>query len=192
MRLRPGFALLSIGIIATGCSDDGLAGQSTAAAQTTTSGAEAGSTTMGSADPAVSTGSGSEGDPTTAGPDPDSTSTGQAETTSTTNATDTTGTTGTDTDTTTDGHNQACVDGCVVEFMCGTEWSSEDECVTWCETNLDKANAFSPFCRDAWEALSACLGTLTCEEFTEWQDPAMFPYPCSDADAILNVECEGQ
>ncbi|MEM9459132.1 MAG: hypothetical protein AAGF11_33445 [Myxococcota bacterium] len=110
---------------------------------------------------------------------------------STTEGTTTEGST-TEGSTTTAGIEQACAQGCAVEFSCGTEWTSEQECVTWCEANLEKAYEFSPFCRDAWAGVSACLGTLTCEEFAEWHDPAMFPYPCSETDAILNVECKGQ
>jgi hypothetical protein len=88
--------------------------------------------------------------------------------------------------------HQACIDGCAVEFMCGTEWASQDECIDWCEQNLIEAALFSPFCADAWEALSACFGTLTCEEFVEHADPQAFPYPCSDEDAALAFECRGQ
>jgi hypothetical protein len=76
--------------------------------------------------------------------------------------------------------------------MCGTEWTSEAECVDWCEQNLIEASLFSEFCADAWEALSACVGTLTCEEFLEHEAPEMFPYPCADEDSVLAVECRGQ
>ncbi len=88
--------------------------------------------------------------------------------------------------------NEACTNGCAVEFACGSEWKSEEECVSWCEANLEKAYAFSIFCRAAWEGVSACVGTLSCEEFMLWENPVEFPYPCSDADTILSVECKGQ
>jgi hypothetical protein len=88
--------------------------------------------------------------------------------------------------------NEACANGCAIEFMCGSGWMSEAECVTWCEDNLVMARAFASVCRDAWEAVSACVGTLTCEEFASWVSPTSFPYPCSDADLRLSIDCEGQ
>jgi len=88
--------------------------------------------------------------------------------------------------------NEACASGCAVEFACGSEWTSEEECVSWCEANLEKAYAFSIFCRAAWEGVSACVGTLSCEEFMVWENPVRFPYPCSDADTVLSIECKGQ
>lgn len=88
--------------------------------------------------------------------------------------------------------HQACTDGCAIELMCGDEWASEAECIDWCEANLVKAAAFSPFCADAWENLSACFGTLDCDQFAEYQAPMMFPYPCSDEADALAFECEGQ
>lgn len=88
--------------------------------------------------------------------------------------------------------HQACTDGCAIEFMCGDEWTSAQECTDWCEANLVKAAAFSPFCADAWENLSACFGTLGCDQFAEYQAPMMFPYPCSDEADALAFECKGQ
>jgi hypothetical protein len=76
--------------------------------------------------------------------------------------------------------------------MCGDEWMSQQECIDWCEANLVKAEAFSPFCEDAWEALSACFGTLDCTEFAEYEAAAMSPYPCDDEAAALAFECAGQ
>jgi hypothetical protein len=88
--------------------------------------------------------------------------------------------------------HQACTDGCAIEFMCGDEWASAEECTEWCEANLVEAAMFSPFCADAWENLSACFATLDCDQFAEYQAPMMFPYPCSDAADALAFECEGQ
>lgn len=88
--------------------------------------------------------------------------------------------------------HQACIDGCAIEFMCGDEWASAEECSDWCEANLVKAAAFSPFCADAWENLSACFGTLDCDQFAEYEAPMMFPFPCSDAADALAFECKGQ
>lgn len=198
MRLEIGLLLPLL--LAGACSDDGLASQSSGQIDTSTTGSmlDAGSSNEpGSAGASTS----AAGDGTTATP-PGGTTTGTGGTGTDTatigpeSLTDTgsaTGTSGTETDaTTTGGPSQACIDGCAIEFMCGTEWASAEDCVTWCENNLMAANDFSPFCRDAWEALSACLATLTCEEFAVWQDPMEFPYPCSDADTVLSVECKGQ
>jgi hypothetical protein len=80
----------------------------------------------------------------------------------------------------------------MTEFACGDEWKSVEACITWCEGNLVKAGAFSQFCQMAWSNLSACFGTLDCEEYAEYLDPTEFPYPCvSEADA-LGFECKGQ
>jgi hypothetical protein len=76
--------------------------------------------------------------------------------------------------------------------MCDTNWASEQECVDWCDDNLMMAARFTPQCHDAWEALSACFATLTCEEFAEYNNPTMFPYPCSDEADSLMFECMGQ
>lgn len=99
---------------------------------------------------------------------------------------------------TTDGHNDACVAGCMIEFgcqdtcECDTTWKSEDACVQWCEANLEKAALFTEFCRDAWEAMSACIGTLDCEGYHEFHNPAVPDYPCvSEADSLA-FECKGQ
>lgn len=189
MHFGLGFALLAGATLATGCSDAGSTGQSSVAVAETSAGTTAGPPTTafdGTADPATSgtTPTGVDTGPTTSG-----TTTGTSEW-GTTAATDSS--TGEIGDTPPIGPDRACQSGCVVEFMCGMEWASERECVQWCEANLEKADAFSPFCHDAWAGVSACLGTLTCEEFAEWDAPAMFPYPCSEADVVLEVECKGQ
>jgi hypothetical protein len=88
--------------------------------------------------------------------------------------------------------HQACIDYCAVEVACGTEWADEAACNAWCEANLDEAASFSMFCRQAWEAVQACVGGLDCEQFAAWDDPTAFPYPCSTEDAALQYECEGQ
>ncbi|MBC8072100.1 MAG: hypothetical protein IAG13_27515 [Deltaproteobacteria bacterium] len=76
--------------------------------------------------------------------------------------------------------------------MCGSQWDSAEACSQWCEDNLDKAALFSPFCAGAWEALSACFGTLDCEQFAAYQAAKVFPYPCSAEADALAFECEGQ
>lgn len=86
----------------------------------------------------------------------------------------------------------ACEQGCAVAFTCTAEWPSQEECVIACEANLAEAAAFSPLCATAWENVSECVGTLTCEQYLEWSMPTMFPYPCADADVGLRFECEGQ
>lgn len=200
--MRLGFALFVPLLLAAACSDDGLASQSSGQIDTSTTGA-------------VALDDGSNGDPSSAGaattalegsstaalPEDTTTSPGDTGMESATTGpesltgtgTDTgTSTGGSETEATTGGPSQACIDGCAVEFTCGMEWASAEDCVAWCESNLVEANTFSSYCRDAWEALSACLATLTCEEFAVWQSPMEFPYPCSDADTLLSVECKGQ
>lgn len=201
--LAPGFSsgrapywasccLLVLAVTAA-CSDDGFPNQSTGQTPTSTTDAADGSEGDPTTGAAVTTGM---SDGTTVSPPTDST--GESPADSSTGATTeqtsgSTGTTGDTTDGTTgDEPNAACAAGCAVEFMCGTEWATEEDCVAWCETNLVKAAAFSPFCSAAWENVSACVATLTCEEFAEWENPMMFPYPCSDADVVLSVECKGQ
>jgi hypothetical protein len=76
--------------------------------------------------------------------------------------------------------------------MCGDEWTSAQECSDWCEANLVEAAAFAPSCADAWEDLSACFATLDCEQFAEYENPQMFPYPCSDEADARAFECKGQ
>lgn len=160
----------------TEASDAGPPGSSGSSGAGTSTGLEPASGDEGTTGaPLPGTTSGSTGAATTTGPG----STGSASTT--TESAESTGP-----------EPQACADGCAVEFACGDEWASEEECVSWCEANLVEAYAFSPFCRAAWEGVSACVATLTCEEFMVWQAPTEFPYPCSDADVILTVECEGQ
>lgn len=203
MRLGLTIGLLLGAPLAGGCGGDGGLGpppstNSTAPTSGTNAGANSTDPTdlTDPTDPTAPTDPADSSDPTDSATSAVSTAstTGEPTTQGTTEGT-TEGTTteGTTTEgTTTEGTGQACAQGCAVEFACGTDWASEQECVTWCEANLEKAYEFSPFCRDAWAGVSMCLGTLTCEEFAEWHDPAMFPYPCSEADAILNVECEGQ
>jgi hypothetical protein len=206
MRFPIGF-LGPLLVLATACSDDGLATQSSGQAATSTTGEPVADDVLTGAN-APSSSSGPVDDETTGTPPPGDTTAASEGTGATSTAgpevlTDTGTGPGTDADTgssssgsetegTTGGPNQACVDGCAVEFTCGTEWASAEDCVAWCEANLVEADGFSPFCRDAWEALSVCLATLTCEEFMQWESPMAFPYPCSDADVVLSVECKGQ
>jgi hypothetical protein len=208
MRLIPGFSpLLLGGVLMAACSDDGFINQSSGQAETSTTGNAASdgpadltgsvgdpSATSGpeegtSAAPPATTSGGSDG--TAAGSDTSGLDIASGTDTSTGPGTGS-GTIDTDTEGTTTGGPQPCAEGCAVEVMCGTEWMSEEECVMWCEANLMKAEAFSPFCRLAWEGVSTCLATLTCEEFAVWESPMMFPYPCSDADVVLAAECKGQ
>jgi hypothetical protein len=101
-------------------------------------------------------------------------------------------------DSTGDAHNEACVAGCIVEFgcqdtcECGKTWESEAACVQWCEANLAKAETFTEFCRDAWEGISACIGTLACDEYREFHNPQVPDYPCVDEADLLAFECKGQ
>lgn len=88
--------------------------------------------------------------------------------------------------------SQACADGCAVEYECGIRWGSAEECTDWCNANLEAAANFSMFCMQAWEALSACLAGLDCDEYAQWEVPMAFPYPCSQEDDALAFECEGQ
>jgi len=185
MRLRlllAGWATLAL----AACGDDGPSGEGTETSPSTSS-------TTGDASRSSSTGPGSS---TGTNPSDDTT------TSTTTTGSDSStgeGTTlgesssgGSDTGTTTGAGVSACEEGCVVEAACGMRWASEDECVIACEANLVEAGRFSPFCQQAWENVSECVGTLTCEEFVQWETPTEFPYPCSDADVGLEIECEGQ
>ena len=136
---------------------------------TSTGGSSSGGSTVGSTS-ASSTGSDTTADTSTGG----SSSEGGSSTTAT-------------------GPNQGCVDGCVTEFACGRRWRSEDACVEWCEANLVQAEAEAgPACRISWENLYECLGTLTCEEYEQWQMPVEVPYPCISEDEALTFECAGQ
>jgi hypothetical protein len=86
--------------------------------------------------------------------------------------------------------------GCQVEVDCGfcaTKWRSVEACVEWCTANLDEAAAFADDCRDAWAGMHACVGVLSCEDFTDWclKDPPA-AYPCEGADQELSFECKGQ
>jgi hypothetical protein len=132
-------------------------------------------TGTGSSGPSSTEGSGSSG----SGSDGDSSSTGEP-------ATDT------GTESTGGIMSQACTDGCEVEFTCGIRWASAEECTEWCNANLGFAADFSPFCMQAWEELSACLGTLDCTQYMQWQAPVEFPYPCYQEDDALAFECDGQ
>jgi len=85
-----------------------------------------------------------------------------------------------------------CTEQCEVELMCGEDWKSVRACAEPCEANLVEAELFAPFCRSAWEELALCLGSLTCEEFAEWQSPVEIPYPCISEDEGLVFECKGQ
>lgn len=86
-----------------------------------------------------------------------------------------------------------CAAQCGVVFMCTKGiWETEQDCTDSCVANLEKAGAFSPFCEQAWQSLAVCLGTLTCEEYMQWQAPMEIPYPCLDEDDALAFECEGQ
>jgi hypothetical protein len=86
-------------------------------------------------------------------------------------------------------YTEACVDGCAVEAACGNEWSSELECIVWCEDNLVEAGRFSPFCRMAWENLHACIGTLDCAGY---EDFLVGGRACQTAVFTHALECEGQ
>lgn len=85
-----------------------------------------------------------------------------------------------------------CAAGCEIEVECGSEWKSTKACTDWCEANLVKAEAFSCFCAQAWNNLSTCFGALTCEEYAQYLEPTMFPYPCAIESDSLGFECKGQ
>jgi len=82
--------------------------------------------------------------------------------------------------------------GCQDTCECGTTWESEAACVQWCDANLDEAALFTEFCRDAWEAMSACLGALDCKQYAEFHNPTVPDYPCVSEAEALAFECEGQ
>ncbi len=194
MRTYLAFALLVGATLTLGCSDDGVGNQTQGAADndtTTTTGSEgAGDTTERGTTAAPSTGAAESTSSSSGSTGGDSTGSGSGSSTSepTSGSSDS----GSDSGSSSGGQAAPCEAGCMVEFTCGMEWNSEQECVTSCEDNLVEAATFSPFCHDAWESLAACLGTLTCDEFGMWEVPTMFPYPCSDADTAINFECEGQ
>ncbi len=161
----------------------GDTGTSSSSGSTTTGSA----TTESSTSTSPTTSTGSEGTSTsTSGSD--STGSTSGDTGSSSTAADSTEASSSDTGAV----HEACTEGCIVEAMCGTEWTTAEECAAWCEDNLDKAYAFSPFCAGAWENLSACFGTLDCEEFAEYEMAAMASYPCSEEAEALAFECEGQ
>lgn len=80
----------------------------------------------------------------------------------------------------------------MTEFACSDEWKSVEACITWCEGNLVKAGDFSLFCQMAWSNLSACFGTLDCEEYTAYLEAAVVDYPCVAEANSLAFECKGQ
>lgn len=197
MRLHLGLLVLLAPAVVPACSDDGLPNQSAGQAATSTTGpddAEGTGSLTGSSPSTTGMGEATTTEPDASGGEGPHDSGSSTSTSSGSSSSSTEGTSGTDdgSGTTEGGPSQACADGCAVEFMCGTEWPSEADCVTWCEANLLEAEDFSLFCRLAWEGVSACLGTLTCKEFAQWEDPTMVPYPCFDADVVLEVECKGQ
>ena len=159
--------------------EEGASATTSSSSSETTSIATSSSGTTGDGD----TGETTRGDGTTTTSSPPSTTTAEGSTSSS-DTSDASGTTGEPT--------SACQQGCAVEVSCTMDWPSEDECVSACEANLVRAAVFAPTCADAWESLSECLGTLTCEEFLEWRMPTMFPYPCVEADEGLQFECKGQ
>jgi hypothetical protein len=85
---------------------------------------------------------------------------------------------------------------CQVEVdcgFCGTQWKSVEACIEWCTANLDEAAAFTDACRDAWAGMHACVGQLSCEDFSAWcMKMPLRDYPCLGADENLSFECEGQ
>ncbi|MFO0633913.1 MAG: hypothetical protein U0168_13775 [Nannocystaceae bacterium] len=191
-RARVSWVLALVAATACGGSDGGTGTSGSSSSEGTGSGSTTGAstTTVGSASSEGSsgttattgTGDSSGGTTTTGGSDSGS---GDAST----SASDS-GSSGTDTGAIEP--NPACVAGCAVEFECGTEWGSARECVTWCDANLDAAAMFAQACRDAWEDLSACFGTLSCEDFQAYQAAEVIPYPCQSEAESLSFECDGQ
>lgn len=160
---------------------------------TTSSDSEDSSTPITTAESSSSSSDGSTGTSTSTG-DTTTGSTSSEDTTST-DSEGSSSDSGSDTSSegsTTGAVESPCADGCAVEFECGAEWKSADACTAWCEANLIEAAMFSEFCEMAWANLSACFGTLTCEEYGEYVSPTMFPYPCSNEADALMFECEGQ
>ena len=92
----------------------------------------------------------------------------------------------------TGGEAAPCTAGCMTQLECTAVWKNLEACVTACEDNLIQAALFSQFCEIAWENLSACFGTLSCDEYAEYLEPTMFPYPCDLESDALGFECEGQ
>lgn len=158
---------------------------STGTPTTTSTGMSTGDGSTGEA----STGSASTGEPPVTGSSGEPTD-GSASVTGASSSDD--GSSGTGVETTGGIMSQACADGCAVEFQCGIQWDSAEECTEHCNANLWAANQFSSFCMQAWEELSACLATLDCTEFEAWQAAQVFPYPCSTEDGALAFECDGQ
>ncbi|MCH9684593.1 MAG: hypothetical protein K0V04_24365 [Deltaproteobacteria bacterium] len=192
MKVSLGFALLLGSALSLGCSDDGLSSQTNGAADAGTSSSTGDGQT---APPSTGETGGAPTDDTTSGPPTPTTGTSGttgSDSTGGTEPTSGTDSSGSDSGSSTGTEPTACEAGCAVEFMCSMAWKTEEDCVTACEDNLVEAGIFSPFCQSAWEMLSACLGTLTCDEYGQWLEPDAFPYPCSDADVALEVECRGQ
>lgn len=163
-----------------GHDDGGSTGHGTTSAEASSEGTSGGTSTSGSS------GEATDGGSTAPGSSSGSSSLGSS------TAADEGSTGGRETLGTTGEPPSACQQGCAVQFQCTTEWTSEEECVTACEANLVRAAAFAPSCADAWENVSECVGALTCEELLEWQMPTTFPYPCVEADQVLQFECKGQ
>ncbi len=90
-----------------------------------------------------------------------------------------------------------CEARCAVEVACPKVscfvWGEDlDTCITECEANLVEAMDWSPQCNDAWEGIEGCIGTLSCEEYTEYCDAAVKDYPCFAEAEIHAIECAGQ
>lgn len=187
VRARIWLGLLALAACTPTTPADGSS-ESTGEGASTTSGS---STTASSGDPSASgtstSGSSSEGSSSSSSSD--TSTTGDDTTTSGSSS----GSSSDDGSTTETGPNQACVDGCATEFECGMRWRSEGACLQWCEDNLVQAEVEAgPACRISWQSLYACLGTLTCEEYEQWQMPVAVPYPCIGEDEALTFECAGQ
>ena len=192
MRLTLGFALV-VGALAVGCGDDsggsGDSGSTSGSTGGTTGTASPDtSTTSGGTTGAVDSSGGSSGGGSSS--DGGSTSSSGGETTEGT--TEGSSDSGSSSSSGGDELNEDCIAGCETQVMCAMNWPTVEDCAIACDANLDEAEIFSPFCRAAWEGVSECLGTLTCKEYEQWESPTAFPYPCSDADVALEVECEGQ
>ncbi|MCH9688149.1 MAG: hypothetical protein K0V04_42350 [Deltaproteobacteria bacterium] len=174
-------ALLGLVVASAACGED----DAVATPATTTSSGTSGNTTAqpGTSSTAADDTRGASTGPSSSGTTTPS-STSSTTTASTAGETTTTGTTGPVV--------PPCEAGCEIEFGCSRQWRSEQACIDSCEANLLEAEQFHRACRAAWENLHECLGTLSCEEFTEWFDPMRFPYPCLSEDEVLAFECKGQ
>ncbi len=143
---------------------------------------------------------GSEGSstPTSTSTEPTETSTDETSTDSTTSGGSSSSGSDSGTDSTgsessgTGGEAAPCTAGCMTQLECTAVWKNLEACVTACEDNLIQAALFSQFCEIAWENLSACFGTLTCDEYAEYLEAVTFPYPCDLESDALSWECKGQ